>query len=88
MKQSIQLTRIQEQMKPGIITLDGFLGTDTRNLIDILVEDDGIVRRTGRTHRAIAVGQCARASGRHGSMGAQGETAGWMPPTPPFRVNS
>ncbi|MCK5156649.1 MAG: hypothetical protein KAQ69_09480 [Spirochaetales bacterium] len=54
MKQSIQLTRIQEQMKPGIITLDGFLGTDTRNLIDILVEDDGIVRRTGRTHRAIA----------------------------------
>lgn len=54
MKQSIQLTRIQEQMKPGVITLSGFLGTDMRNLIDILIEDDGIVRRSGRTHRAIA----------------------------------
>jgi hypothetical protein len=54
MKQSIQLTRIQEQMKPGVITLDGFLGTDNRNLIDILVEDDGIVRRSGRSHRTIA----------------------------------
>ena len=54
MKQSIQLSRIQEQMKPGVITLNGFLGTDTRNLIDILIEDDGIVRRSGRTHKAIA----------------------------------
>jgi hypothetical protein len=54
MKQSVQLARIQEQMKPGIITLDGFLGTDERNLIDILVEDDGVVRRSGRTHQDIA----------------------------------
>lgn len=54
MKQSIQLTKIQEQMRPGIITLDGFLGDDTRNLIDILIEDDGLVRRTGHTHEVIA----------------------------------
>ena len=54
MKQSIQLTRIQEQMKPGVITLSGFLGDDTRNLIDILIEDDGSVRCTSRTHKAIA----------------------------------
>lgn len=54
MKQSLQLTHIQEQMKPGVITLDGFLGTDTRNLIDILIEDDGVTRRCGRTHAAIA----------------------------------
>lgn len=54
MKQSPLLKQIQEQMKPGVITLDGFLGTDERNLIDILIEDDGTVRRLGRTHRAIA----------------------------------
>lgn len=54
MKQSIQLTKIQEQMRPGIITLDGFLGDDTRNLIDMLIEDDGLVRRTGHAHVTIA----------------------------------
>ncbi len=54
MKQSPQFQHIQEQMRPGVITLDGFLGTDSRNLIDILIEDDGTVRRLGRTHRAIA----------------------------------
>ncbi len=54
MKQSQVLQNIQEQMRPGVITLDGFLGKDTRNLIDILIDDDGMVRRLGRTHRAIA----------------------------------
>lgn len=54
MKQSPKLTRIQEQMRPGVITLNGFLGTDERNLIDILIEDDGIVRRHGVNHEAIA----------------------------------
>ncbi len=54
MKQSPQLDSIQEQMKPGVITLDGFLGTDERNLIDILIEDDWTVRRLGCTHAEIA----------------------------------
>ncbi len=54
MKQSPQFTRIQEQMRPGVITLEGFLGTDERNLIDILVEDDGTVRRNGLSHEKIA----------------------------------
>jgi len=54
MKQSPQLDHIQEQMRPGVITLDGFLGTDKRKLIDILIDDDGTVRRLGRTHKAIA----------------------------------
>ena len=53
MKQSPQLQKIQEQMKPGVITLHGFLGTDTRNLIDILTEDDGEVKRLGLTHEQI-----------------------------------
>jgi hypothetical protein len=54
MKQSPQLTKIQDQMRPGVITLDGFLGHDTRNLIDILIEDDGKVRRMGLSHQQIA----------------------------------
>jgi hypothetical protein len=54
MKQSPQLQKAQENMKPGAITLYGFLGGDTRNLVDILIEDDGIVKRLGATHEAIA----------------------------------
>lgn len=41
-------------MKPGIITRDGFLGTDARNLIDILVEDDALVKRMNLDHQSIA----------------------------------
>ncbi len=54
MKQSPQLQKAQENMKPGIITRDGFLGNDTRNLIDILIEDEAEVQRLGVTHRVIA----------------------------------
>jgi hypothetical protein len=54
MKQTVQLTKIQEKMRPGIITRDGFLGTDRRNLIDILVEDDATVKRMDLTHEIIA----------------------------------
>lgn len=54
MKQSPLLQQVQEQMKPGVITLNGFLGADTRNLVEILIDDDAAVRRLGRTHRRIA----------------------------------
>lgn len=54
MKQTPEYDAIQRQMLPGVITLEGFLGTDTRNLIDILADDDGLVRRTERTHEQIA----------------------------------
>ena len=54
MKQTPQMQQIQEKMKPGIITLHGFLGDDSRNLVDILVEDEAEVRRLGLTHRRIA----------------------------------
>jgi hypothetical protein len=54
MKQTVQLKEIQERMKPGIITRDGFLGTDRRNLIDILQEDDAEVKRKNLTHKLIA----------------------------------
>jgi len=54
MKQTEQMKEIQARMKPGIITLDGFLGSDDRNLIDILVEDDAEVKRLNLTHERIA----------------------------------
>jgi hypothetical protein len=54
MKQTVQMKMAQERMKPGIITRDGFLGDDSRNLIDILVEDDASVKRMSMNHQAIA----------------------------------
>lgn len=54
MKQTVQMNKIQEKMKPGVITLSGFLGKDERNLIDIILEDDARVKRIGLTHEAIA----------------------------------
>ena len=54
MKQTEQMREIQERMKPGVIVRDGFLGTDGRNLIDILVEDDAEVKRLNLTHKRIA----------------------------------
>ena len=53
MKQSPQLQKAQDSMKPGVITLYGFLGADERNLIDILTEDDGAVKRLGLSHDHI-----------------------------------
>jgi hypothetical protein len=54
MKQTVQMKAIQEKMKPGVITRDGFLGSDRRNLIDILIEDDESVKRMGLSHQQIA----------------------------------
>lgn len=54
MKQTVQMKAVQEKMKPGVITRDGFLGTETRNLVDILVEDDAAVKRMNLDHQTIA----------------------------------
>jgi hypothetical protein len=54
MKQSVQMDIIQGNMRPGVITRDGFLGTDRRKLVEILVEDDEHVKRIGYTHQQIA----------------------------------
>jgi hypothetical protein len=54
MKQTVQMKEIQERMKPGVITRDGFLGKDKRNLIDILTEDDAEVKRLNLTHKRVA----------------------------------
>lgn len=44
----------QAAMAPGKITLDGFLGTDARNLIDILIADNAAVERLGYDHADLA----------------------------------
>lgn len=54
MKQTLEMDLIQENMKPGKITKDGFLGTDNRKLIDILIDDDAKVKRLGLDHKMIA----------------------------------
>ncbi len=54
MKQSPEMNRIQAAMRPGAITQSGFLGTDTRQLADILADDEAAVARLGLTHQAIA----------------------------------
>ncbi|TVR73020.1 MAG: hypothetical protein EA427_02575 [Spirochaetaceae bacterium] len=40
MKMSPQYTRAQANMQPGVITSDGFLGDDHRNLVDIIEADE------------------------------------------------
>lgn len=47
MKQTPELDRIQEKMRPGVLTLKGFLGNDSRKLVDILAADNETVRRIG-----------------------------------------
>lgn len=45
MKMTPELKKAQENMRPGVITAEGFLGTDRRNLSSILDEDAQIMRR-------------------------------------------
>ena len=67
MKQTVQMDRIQERMQPGVYTRDGFLGTDRRKLIDILIEDDEAVKRMDLNHQRIAERLiCLRDAGMRG----------------------
>lgn len=54
MKQSPQLKKAQENMQAGVMSLEGFLGPDHRDLGQIIDEDDIAVRDLGLTHRQIA----------------------------------
>lgn len=55
MKQTVQMDTIQHAMQPGVLTLEGFLGADTRKLVDILINDDAEVKRLGLSHQQIAM---------------------------------
>ena len=54
MKESPHIKKAEKNMKPGVITLDGFLGHDSRPLMEILIADEAAVRRMGLTHKAVA----------------------------------
>ncbi|SHE90369.1 hypothetical protein SAMN02745164_01379 [Marinitoga hydrogenitolerans DSM 16785] len=43
MKMTPEFQKAQANMQPGIITADGFLGNDERNLVDIIMEDEEIL---------------------------------------------
>ncbi len=54
MKQTPELDRIQERMQPGVLTLTGYLGTDTRKLADILDADRRVLDTRGVTNEQMA----------------------------------
>lgn len=54
MRQSPEFTKIQENMKPGAISVHGFLGEDIRNLKDIIEEDNKNILSLDLTHSDIA----------------------------------
>jgi len=54
MRQTWAFRRTQKLMRPGRISLHGFLGSDKRVLADILEADEAEVRRHGITHQQIA----------------------------------
>ncbi len=56
MKQTPKMKKIQENLSPGAYSAEGFLGEDTRNLEDILKEDENTVKSMGLSHEQIAAG--------------------------------
>lgn len=50
MKQGPDLKKIQSNMRPGVITIQGFLGTDGRDLSQIIDEDASTVTDLGISH--------------------------------------
>jgi hypothetical protein len=49
MKMSPEYVRAQQNMQPGVITSSGFLGEDTRNLTDIIQQDEETLQKLGIT---------------------------------------
>jgi hypothetical protein len=47
MKMSPEFTRAQANMRPGVITSDGFLGDDSRPIVDIISDDEAAMERNG-----------------------------------------
>jgi hypothetical protein len=84
MKQTVQMERIQRNMAPGVMTREGFLGTDKRKLIDILISDDAEVKRLDLDHRRIA---SVMRSFRNAGMKGLGEFI-TVPPRFEVRVES
>ena len=54
MKQMPREELIQDRLKSGAVTLDGFLGDDNRHYHDIIAEDIEKVKALGKTNEEIA----------------------------------
>lgn len=54
MKMSPELKKAQENMQPGVITADGFLGDEKRSLKDIIVRDEEEMRKYGLDYEESA----------------------------------
>lgn len=54
MKQTPQMIKAQRAMRPGHISLPGFMGADARDLSQLLNDDNETVKRLNLTHEAIA----------------------------------
>ena len=50
MKHTPDMQRVIERMKPGVLSLHGFLGADRRSLEEILDADASTVAGLGTTH--------------------------------------
>lgn len=53
-KQSPELDRVEQSMRPMRLCAEGFLGKDPRKLIEILTEDQGTINSLGLSHGMIA----------------------------------
>ena len=56
MKHTPDMQRVIERMKPGVLSLHGFLGADRRSLEEILDADASTVAGLATTHELIAAG--------------------------------
>ncbi|MCB5230045.1 MAG: hypothetical protein WCX83_04435 [Candidatus Cloacimonas sp.] len=54
MKLTPQEVKIQERLKPGVVTLDGFLGKDKRHYNEIIAEDLEVLKGLAKTKEEIA----------------------------------
>ncbi|MCB5246703.1 MAG: hypothetical protein LHW57_01580 [Candidatus Cloacimonetes bacterium] len=54
MKPTAQELKIMQRMQPGVITLSGFLGSDTRPLNEILESDSAALAALDRSQQEIA----------------------------------
>ena len=53
MKENPHIRHIVERMAPGVLSRDGFLGTDFRSLEEILEADEAAVARLGTSHQEL-----------------------------------
>lgn len=54
MKQTPKEEMIQQRLKPGIVTLSGFLGSDNRHYHDIIIEDIDKLKSLGKSKEEVA----------------------------------